>query len=188
VPPLAAAALALVATTMLTGCLHEDGLADVADACGGATPARKLEIMRDSRIGTYGACALILSLLLRAAALASLGEASRATVVLIVTHMAARAPLPWFMRLLPAARADGVFAATQGVPPVSAVIAALLGVLALGLGLGSKPALIAVVLMAAVVALARSVCRRQIGGQTGDVLGALEQVGEVLVLLIAAAS
>ena len=66
-PPFPAAGLAVAATLVVTGCLHEDGLADVADAFGGATRERKLEIMRDSRVGTYGACALSMSLLLRTA-------------------------------------------------------------------------------------------------------------------------
>src|SRR5262249_10374713 len=71
-PSLSAGALALTATLLATGCLHEDGLADVADGFGGgATRERKLAIMRDSRIGSYGTCALILSLLPRASATAS---------------------------------------------------------------------------------------------------------------------
>jgi adenosylcobinamide-GDP ribazoletransferase len=187
VPPLATAGLALAATALLTGCLHEDGLADVADGFGGTSRARKLEIMRDSRIGTYGACALIVSLLLRVAALASFAQASRASAALIVTHIAARAMLPCFMRAVPAARNNGLSAQTQGVPVASAIIAAALGVLALTVGLGAKAALLAVFLMVAVGVLARSVCLHQIGGQTGDVLGALEQSNEVVVLLIAAA-
>ena len=69
------AALSIVATLAVTGCLHEDGLADTADGFGGgATRERKLDIMRDSRIGTYGVCALIASILIRAGALASLGD------------------------------------------------------------------------------------------------------------------
>src|SRR4051794_28358542 len=73
VPELPAAALAVVASVAATGALHEDGLADVADGFGGgATRERKLEIMRDSRIGTYGVCALMISFMLRIGALASL--------------------------------------------------------------------------------------------------------------------
>src|ERR671937_717221 len=68
-PPFVAAALTVAATLVAAGCLHEDGLADVADSFGGGTRGRKLEIMRDSRIGTYGVCALFVSLLLRASAL-----------------------------------------------------------------------------------------------------------------------
>ena len=89
--PLPAAGLTLVATLIVTGALHEDGLADTLDAFGaGATPQTRLAIMRDSRIGTFGACALILSLGLRWAALASLGEPKRVAAALIVAHVAAR--------------------------------------------------------------------------------------------------
>src|SRR5205823_1129594 len=70
-PPFLSAGLVLAATLAVTGCLHEDGLADTADGFGGRDRVRKLEIMRDSRIGTYGVCALVLSLLLRAGALAA---------------------------------------------------------------------------------------------------------------------
>src|SRR5580700_12022422 len=73
-PPWVAAALGVAATLAVTGCLHEDGLADTADGFGGDTRERKLEIMRDSRIGTYGVCALTLSILLRVSAIASLGN------------------------------------------------------------------------------------------------------------------
>src|SRR5262249_43442510 len=83
-PPTLAASLAA------PGCLHEDGLADVADSFGGRTRERKLEIMRDSRIGTYGGCALFTSLLLRSAALASIADPALAAPVLIAAHMGAR--------------------------------------------------------------------------------------------------
>src|SRR6476659_118437 len=71
VPPFPAAGLTVVVSLVVTGCLHEDGLADVADSFGASTRERKLEIMRDSKIGTYGVCALFMSLLLRSGALAS---------------------------------------------------------------------------------------------------------------------
>src|SRR3954470_16025626 len=90
-PPLPAAALAVAATLIATGGLHEDGLADVADGFGGgATRDRKLEIMRDSRIGTYGVCALILSIVLRVSALTNLGDTGLVTIVLIAAHAAGR--------------------------------------------------------------------------------------------------
>src|SRR6266849_5449991 len=98
-PVLAAAALALAATLAATGCLHEDGLADTTDGLGGgATRERKLEIMRDSRIGTYGACALVLSLMLRWSALASIADPPAVALALVAAHAAARASLPAFMR------------------------------------------------------------------------------------------
>jgi adenosylcobinamide-GDP ribazoletransferase len=187
-PPLLGAGLALAATLAITGCLHEDGLADTLDGFGGGeSRARKLEIMRDSRIGTYGACGLVLSLLLRAAALASLAGPAPVALALIASHAAARATLPAFLRLVPPARPDGL-AADAGRPPRgSAATAALLGAAALAASLGAKRAAIAFILLLLAFVLMRRLCLKQIGGQTGDVAGALEQIGEIAVLLAAAA-
>jgi adenosylcobinamide-GDP ribazoletransferase len=188
VPDFPAATLAVAATVAATGALHEDGLADVADGFGGgATRERKLEIMRDSRIGTYGVCALVLSFMLRVGALASLGAPAVVALALIAAHAAARAPMPAFMRLIPPARVDGVSAEAGEPPRASAIAACLFGfaILIVCLGLSIGP--IAVVLVACGFAVMALLCRRQIGGQTGDVLGALEQLGEMVVLLVAAA-
>src|SRR5215470_2600328 len=100
-PPLPAGGLAIAASLAATGCLHEDGLADVADSFGGRTRERKLEIMRDSRIGTYGVCVLFTSLLLRSVALASIADPGLAAPVLIAAHMGARSNMAMFMRLVP---------------------------------------------------------------------------------------
>jgi len=188
VPPLAAAGLALTATLLVTGALHEDGLADVADGFGGgATRERKLEIMRDSRIGTYGVCALVLNFILRASALADLAQPALVALALIAAHAAARATLPAFMALVPPARSDGL-AAHAGRPLQGSVLAAaLIGVVALGLCLGIAAGFVAIVLLLAIFAFLAWLCVRQIGGQTGDVLGALEQSGEIAVLLCASA-
>jgi adenosylcobinamide-GDP ribazoletransferase len=185
--PLPAAGLALVATITLTGCLHEDGLADTADGFGaGATPESRLAIMRDSRIGTFGACALIVSIGLRWAALASLAGPLRVAAALIAAHVAARAMPPLLMRLIPPARPDGLSAAA-GLPPADSVAAAaLLGFAALLLALGTADGLIASALLVLGMLALRQLALNKIGGQTGDVLGALEQVSEVLVLLVAA--
>ena len=127
-----AAALTVAATLFVTGALHEDGLADTADGFGGGdTREKKLEIMRDARIGTYGVCALIISLLIRIAAIAGLTEPALVAVALIAAHVGARAVLPFVMFLLPAARSDGL-AFAAGVPSgVGVAIAAALGFLAL---------------------------------------------------------
>jgi adenosylcobinamide-GDP ribazoletransferase len=184
-PPLVAAALAVAAGMGATGCLHEDGLADAADGLGGGDRERRLEIMRDSRLGTYGACALMMSLLLRWGALASIAGAGAVAFALVAAHTAARAPLPAFMAFVPAARRDGL-AAAAGVPPFAVVVTAgLIGALALVLCLGPLAALVALVLLAAAGMLAARVSVAAIGGHTGDVLGALEQVNEVLILLVA---
>lgn len=186
VPTLAAAGLAVAATLLATGCLHEDGLADTADGFGGASSReRKLVIMSDSRIGTYGACALIMSLLLRIGSIASLGDPMLVVPVLIAAHAAARASMPVLMRFVPSARAEGL-SANAGRPPLMTVVtAAVLGTIALGLGLGILAGVIALLLIAAATVFMGWLCLRQIGGQTGDVLGALEQISEILILLVA---
>jgi adenosylcobinamide-GDP ribazoletransferase len=184
--PLVAATLTVGATLVLTGALHEDGLADTADGFGGGTTKeRKLEIMRDSRTGTYGASALILSILLRAGAIASLAEPSLVAPALIAAHAGARAMLPLFMSLVPPARQDGL-SAGAGRPSISGVAAAvLLGLIVLILCLGLGGALLTLLLLAGAMGVMAGLAMRQIGGQTGDVLGALEQTGEILILLMA---
>lgn len=181
-----AAALAVAATVLATGALHEDGLADVADGFGGgATRERKLEIMRDSRLGAYGACALVLSLLLRISALANLTQPALVASALLATHIGARAVLPAVMWFAPPAKPDGL-SASAGLPPVaSIVIAAVLGAIALGVGLGPGSGAIAVLVALIGAAVVARLSIAQIGGQTGDVLGAVEQVSEILILLVA---
>ena len=180
-----AAALAVAATMAATGALHEDGLADSVDGFGGGdTREQKLAIMRDSRIGVYGVCALALSILIRVSALASLGAPSLVVPALIAAHGAARAVLPAFMFFVPPARADGL-SAGAGVPPRGSVAAAaLLGLVLLVLCLGFGHGLAALILLAIVAALLAWLSLSQIGGQTGDVLGAVEQASEIVVLLV----
>ena len=187
-PPLPAAALSVAATMLATGCLHEDGLADTADGFGGGhTREQKLDIMRDSRIGTYGVCALAMSLLLRVGALASLPSAHAVVWALIASHAAARATMPVLMLLLPPARSDGL-SFDAGKPAGEAVAAAaVIGFLILAICLHLGHGLLALIVLAAIVALVAWLATRQIGGQTGDVMGALEQVSEIAVLLVALA-
>jgi adenosylcobinamide-GDP ribazoletransferase len=187
-PPFPSAGLTVAATLVVTGCLHEDGLADVADSFGAATRERKLEIMRDSKIGTYGVCALFVSLLLRSGALATIADPALAAPVLVAAHMAGRASMPLFMRLVPPARADGLSVSVGRPPRASAIAAALIGIVALGVALGPAATVCAIALLAAGFGSLAWLCVRQIGGQTGDVLGALEQIGEIVILLVAAAN
>jgi adenosylcobinamide-GDP ribazoletransferase len=187
-PPLAAAGLTIASSLALTGCLHEDGLADVVDSFGASTRERKLEIMRDSHIGTYGACALLLSLLLRSAALSSIADLVLAALVLVAAHMGARSNMALFMRLVAPARPDGLSVGVGRPPGASAIAAAIIGIAALGIGLGPAAGACAIALMAGAFGFLWWLCKRQIGGQTGDVLGALEQIGEMVILLVAAAS
>jgi adenosylcobinamide-GDP ribazoletransferase len=186
-PALPAAALSLAATVITTGCLHEDGLADVADGFGGGrTRERKLEIMSDSRIGTYGACALVLSLLLRASAIASLAQPALVMTALLAAHIGARAIIPAFMWFVPPARQEGLAAAAGRPPEPSVIVAAVLGAVAVGVGLGPVAGLIALTIVIIAALIIAWLSLRQINGQTGDVLGAVEQVSEILILLIAA--
>lgn len=186
VPAWPAAALALAATVSVTGALHEDGLADTADGFGGGqSREQKLAIMRDSRIGTYGVCALMLTLLLRASAVATLAAPGAVAAALIASHTAGRAALPLLMLFVGPARADGLSYAA-GRPGAARVLAAVaIGVVVLFAGLGFVHALAAAVLVVIAIALMSWLSVRQIGGQTGDVLGALEQVGEIVILLVA---
>jgi adenosylcobinamide-GDP ribazoletransferase len=183
-PPVLAAVLAVAAQILLTGGLHEDGLADLADGFGGGrTRADKLAIMRDPRLGSFGALALILALLARIAALAALAEPLLVASALIAAGAASRAGLPALLASLAPARSDGL-AADAGRPhPLRAVagiaIAALLAVVvlapsvAVGGLIGAAGALLSVAILA----------RRQIGGYTGDVLGAAQQLAEIGFLL-----
>jgi adenosylcobinamide-GDP ribazoletransferase len=184
--PEPAAMLALAATMLITGAMHEDGLADAADGFGGGrTREQKLEIMRDSRIGSFGACALVVSIILRWSALAAIADPRQVAIALVTAHAAARAPLPLFMRLLAPARTDGLSAGAGQPPPQSVVIAIVLGVVCLLFGFGGNGTMITLVTLAVAVLLSSWLAKRQIGGQTGDVLGALEQVCEAAVLTVA---
>ena len=178
-----AALIAVAAAVWLTGALHEDALADVADGFGGGRDrAAKLAIMRDSRLGSYGALALIFSVGLRTAALMALAPGAVA-VALIAAAAASRGAVPALMHLLPPARADGMSrhagqpTTTQMSWAIGIAIVAALVLLGIDRGL---PALVAAAAAAAVVGW---LARRQIGGQTGDVLGSAQQAAEVAFLL-----
>jgi adenosylcobinamide-GDP ribazoletransferase len=185
-PQLVAATVAVATSMLLTGCLHEDGLADTADGFGGGTTRERiLEIMRDGRIGAFGACALLVSFALRVAAIADVSDAGLAFVAwaLIGAHAAARGSLPLLMCVLPPARPDGLSAQAGAPPPARAFAAALIGFVILWIALGAKGAFIALAFMLAGIAVVAFVSHRKIGGQTGDVLGTVEQVGECVVLM-----
>jgi len=183
-----AALLTVLAGIVLTGALHEDGLADTADGViGGHDRDQRLAIMRDSRHGTFGVVAIVLSVLLRTAALAGIGEAVYAGLALIAAHAASRATLPFAMRALAPARADGLGAAA-GTPRTPLAIAALaIGLLITLAALGPTRGAIAFGLAGASMATLGMLAHRRIGGYTGDVLGAFQPLGEIVVLLTAAA-
>lgn len=184
----AAALLSVLAGLAVTGALHEDGLADAADGLlGGGDRERRLAIMRDSRHGTFAVLALLMSVGLRAAALARIGEPVFAGLALVAAHAGSRALLaPVLWRLSPA-RDDGLGAAAGRPRPV--IVGCSLGIaLAIVLAaLGPIAGVIATGLAVGVVAAAAAFARRRIGGYTGDVLGALQQLGEITFLLAAVA-
>lgn len=187
--PMLCALLALAATVAATGALHEDGLADTADGFGGgATRERKLAIMRDHAVGTYGAVALGLALALRAGAILALEEPGRVAVALMVAGALSRAGMVALMGTLPAARRDGLAA---GIPRPSAggVAAALsIALLLAFLLLPFMPVLTSIGLAALASAAVGWMARRQIGGVTGDVLGAAQQAAECAVLVALSAA
>lgn len=184
-----AAIFALASGIVVTGALHEDGLADMADGLwGGKDRESKLAIMRDSRIGSYGVLALGLSLIARWAALASLAAISPLAVLIaaIAAHAASRATLPALMHALPSARTDGLSANIGNINPATAGIAGAIGAIFLLPG-GFSFALISALLIAVIAFLIARLALAQIGGQTGDILGATQQFGEIAVLSAAAA-
>ena len=183
-PPLPAAAWSVAAAVLFTGGLHEDGLADTADGLGGGgTPARRLEIMRDSRIGSYGAVALVLSLGVRVTAIAALPPA-RAWAPLLVAGALSRAAMLPVLALLPPARADGLGRMVGQVPTVAWAVGAVVAV-AIALGCLPPVAALAAVLVAAVVGVAVTLLAgRRIGGQTGDVLGACCGLADCVLLTL----
>jgi adenosylcobinamide-GDP ribazoletransferase len=188
-PPFACALAALAVAMLLTGALHEDGLADVADGFGGGRDRlRKLEIMRDSRIGSYGVLALILVTAARGGSLAALAEPAAAAAALVAAHCLSRGGLAAIMWALPPARSDGLAAASGRPGGADAVTAAVIGLVATFVLLDFTVALTAVIAAATLQWVVAVQARRQIGGVTGDVLGAAQQLGEAAVLLVASAA
>jgi len=193
---LAVAVVTVAVTTLVTGAFHEDGFADVADGFGGgASVERRLEIMKDSRIGAFGGAALVAPFALRAALLADLVEgfdgAATAAIVLAVAALSRVAPLA-LMAMLPPARADGLGRAA-GRPDLGALAIAfgLAGAFYLAATVpvcGPTAALAGLVVCAlALLALGR-LATRAIGGFTGDVVGAATIVAEIALMLGLAAA
>jgi len=191
--PILAAFVGLLTALVITGALHEDGLADTADALGpvGASVERRLEILRDSRIGAFGALALIFSVGVRVAALAQIAarDAGLALLALVAAHVLSRAAIAWPMGALEPARDDGL-GAGAGQPTTNdvGVTLAIGGGLAILMLIGVSP-MAAVLAPAAVFAVAWGVvplARERFGGYTGDVLGATQQMAEIAALVVVA--
>ena len=180
-----AAVLAVAVGAVATGCFHEDGLADTADALGGASRERRLEIMKDSRVGAFGVLALVLSTLVRVFAVSSLA-ATDGLVALVVAHMLGRTMAVSLMAVGPAAAGTGLGHSYAAHLPRAwtAVAVVVSSAVAASLGLPGAVSLAAAASGAVLVGL---IAWRAFGGVTGDVLGATEQVAEMAVLVSAAA-
>ena len=186
-PGLVAAALSTAAVLLLTGCFHEDGLADTLDGLGGGvTRERTLEIMRDSRIGTYGAAALGIALLTK---IATLGELRPwvAAAALVAGHAVSRASVVVMVATSRYVRDHGTgkyVASGAGTGAlVLNVVASAVGLAVLGLAAGWGAALVAIVGAAVGHAVMRRYVVRRLGGYTGDCLGAIQQTSELGLLV-----
>lgn len=188
-PSLVAATLAVAVLVIVSGGLHEDGLADVADGLGGMTVARRLEIMRDSRLGSFGVLALILAVVLRIGILAALLDrsAGAGAVALVAAGAVGRLAPVLMLAALPPARPEGLghgagrpSAGARGTAAALAlVIAALLLIPGFGFGALCGSLVLGFLGFSALVRLARA----QFGGHTGDVAGAAALVVEIAFLL-----
>lgn len=178
-----AAGLTLACLVITTGAMHEDGLADTADGLwGGWTKERRLEIMKDSHIGTYGVIALVLGLGLRWVALTTLLEAQMIWPAILCAAMLSRAMMVPLMSRLPHARDHGLSHSvghpsltTSRIAQASAIVATLVLLQFAGIWL------IATAILAATACTL--IAKAKLGGQTGDILGATQQITEITVLL-----
>ncbi len=187
--PLAAAAIAVGCHVLLTGGLHEDGLADSADGFwGGDNPQRRLAIMRDSHIGTFGALALLLAFLLKCALIAEIATSSLASAVasLVAAGAVSRHAIVALMASAEPARSDGL-AWSAGKPTAetwraSLLIALAVAAVTLWWAQGLLGAMLSLLLAQGAVSGTTALARRKVGGYTGDVCGAVQQVSEIAVL------
>lgn len=183
VPATVAAAVAIVAGVVITGAFHEDGLADTADALGGWTPERRREILKDSRHGSYGVAAMCSTIVLRIVCVASLGPAA-AVAGLVAAHTLGRGAAVAVMATARAVPQEGLGAdysrsLSRSSALVGVVAAVAMAAAATGWWVG--PLVLAVALGGVAVAV---LANRAFGGVSGDILGAVEQVGECLVLIV----
>jgi adenosylcobinamide-GDP ribazoletransferase len=183
-PPALAAICALIAMILATGAMHEDGLADFADGLAGDTKDRSLSIMRDHQIGTYGVIALMLSLAMRATAVALIAEPDAVMAAVIGAGAASRLSAVLIMAALPPARKDGLSASvgspTAGLAGITLWLTFMIAWLVLPFGVSLLLILSAI---ASAVVLGR-VALVRLGGQTGDVLGASSQICECFALIV----
>ncbi len=184
------AVLALLAGVVLTGALHEDGLADVADALGGDTRKRRLEILRDVHAGTFAILALVFAIALQATALTTLLRhgAGQALAALVAAHMLSRTAVVVMARRLPPAREEGMGHGVARPGASAGMIAAPVAFFLLLFAFGPLAAFLTLFLAIVVAEGGMEwLARKHFGGQTGDVLGATEVLGRTIALLALAA-
>ena len=185
-PPLLDALVLVTAWKLASGGLHLDGLADCLDGVVGRDPQHRLEIMRDSRIGAFGAIGLILLLMLEIAALVELPQTVRAPTLLVAPAVARALP-PLLGRLFGPARPDGHGAAFHaGLGRLAAPVALAIAVIVAAVALGVLGMIALGIACLVTIALGQFMTRR-LGGVTGDVFGAAIETGEVAVLLVVSA-
>jgi adenosylcobinamide-GDP ribazoletransferase len=192
---LIAATLAVTVQVVLTGAFHEDGLADSCDGLfGGATPERRLEIMKDSRIGTFGGAGLILSLMLRVLALGELFRQMGPSALVLLPALAALSRvLALVPVLLIAPAGSSGLSASVPLPHLRGWLGAFaLALLPYGLAILwldlPEGGLLALLFASGLMPAAASFAKARIGGHTGDILGACQQLAEMALLLALSAA
>ncbi|MEN9643786.1 MAG: cobalamin synthase [Actinomycetota bacterium] len=185
VPPLVAGAIGITVGLLVTGAFHEDGLGDIADAFGGGwTVERRLEILKDSRHGTYGVAAICASIVLRVVALGSLPGPWAMFTGAVAAHTMGRVAAVGMAGTMRLATHSGLGADYgRGTTRARAAVSVLVGVALTAVVVGWWAAPLAAAALVAVVATG-TLARRKIGGISGDVLGATEQVAEILCLVV----
>jgi adenosylcobinamide-GDP ribazoletransferase len=185
-PALLAAGVALATAVLVTGALHVDALADTFDAAGARSRERALEIMRDSRLGTYGASAVVLDLLLKGGAISALLVRGGTVQALIAAGALSRAASPPLAALLPYPRAGGgPGSVLTGAPRWYAAFAVAVGLAIAALSVGSDVLWLGIA-TGMVLLVAVLVFRAWLGGATGDCLGTTTELCETTVLIVAA--
>ncbi|SAK58654.1 adenosylcobinamide-GDP ribazoletransferase [Caballeronia ptereochthonis] len=183
-PPGVAVLLSMAATLVLTGAFHEDGLADCVDAFGGAyTREDALRIMHDSRIGAFGAIALVIALALKWQALAALPP-PRAAWIMVAAHAASRAFAISYLVTLDYVRAEGKAKPVAQRMSFAAFAAALVFGLPWLLAIGWRLACFTILALIVLRFVIGRYFVRRIGGYTGDCLGFAQQVFEIAIYLI----
>ena len=185
-PAFPAAFITLGVMLLVTGALHEDGLADVADGFGtSGDTERRLAAMRDSRLGTYGVIAVVLSLGLRGSCIAYLVGGPEALLALVAASCGSRSIFSTMLCWLPPARPDGLGASMKRSSMVMAAVMLVVGAAVVVVCLGPVRGILALSMIMVLVVLLGMLALRKIGGQTGDVLGCTQQISEIAILLAA---